>query len=80
MCGRAPVERLEVYKQSQVSWLQRRRARSHNPRLRVQLPPLASDEALAEWRRHIADSALHYARVCDVPYSLLPKSGAMVLG
>lgn len=32
-----------------------------------------------EWRGHIAQSALHFARVCDVPPSILPKFGAFRL-
>jgi hypothetical protein len=47
------------------------------------LPPLRKttekEEDLDQWRQKIAGSILRYARVCDVPPSLLPRTGSMAL-
>merc|ERR1712187_824838 len=44
------------------------------------LPRLANDEDLEAWRHLVADSALRFARVCDVPHSMLRNCGAIALG
>lgn len=44
------------------------------------LPRLANDEDLEAWRNQVADSALRFARVCDVPHSMLRNCGAIALG
>lgn len=44
------------------------------------LPRLANDEDLQSWRNLVAESALRFARVCDVPRSMLRNCGAISLG
>lgn len=44
------------------------------------LPPLANDEQLEAWRHRVADSALRFARNCDVPHGMLRHCGAIALG
>jgi len=43
------------------------------------LPPLPKDDELNAWRIRIADSALRFARTCDVPHGMLPRCGALAL-
>lgn len=49
------------------------------------LPPLLKtaereeEEELDQWRQKIAGTVLRYARVCDVPRCLLPRTGSMAL-
>jgi len=43
------------------------------------LPALASDEVLEAWRLRMVDSALRFARLSDVPHSMLARCGAISL-
>lgn len=43
------------------------------------LPALASDEVLEGWRLRMVDSALRFARLSDVPHSMLARCGAISL-
>eukprot|EP00929_Paragymnodinium_shiwhaense_P001572 TRINITY_DN101807_c0_g1_i1.p1 TRINITY_DN101807_c0_g1~~TRINITY_DN101807_c0_g1_i1.p1 ORF type:complete len:408 (+),score=33.74 TRINITY_DN101807_c0_g1_i1:133-1356(+) len=43
------------------------------------LPPVADAKRLEAWRMRVADSALRFARTCDVPHCMLPRCGVIAL-